>query len=85
MKSSEITVFYKDIRDLLGIELLTLSNATTFRRYINREYGNSAGVTLAFNLRTWANRLTASVDYTYMNSKGTSSNPEASRDVAILA
>lgn len=81
----ELTVFYKDIRDLLGIEILTLSNATSFYRYVNKEYGNSAGITFALNHRTLDGKLAGNIDYTYMQSKGTSSSAEALRDVAILS
>lgn len=83
--SMEFSVFYKDIRDLLGIELLTLSNATTFRRYINKEYGHSSGITFALNYRSFDGKLTAGLDYTYMSAKGTNSSPEAALDVQILS
>ena len=81
----ELSVFYKDIRDLLGLEILTLSNATTFYRYINKEYGNAAGVTFALNQNSFQGKLNTSVDYTYMVAKGTASSAEAVRDVAILS
>ncbi|HPI75077.1 MAG TPA: hypothetical protein PLZ01_16800, partial [bacterium] len=63
----------------------TLSNATTFYRYINKEYGNAMGVTVAFNQNSFQGKLNASVDYTYMVAKGTASSAEAVRDVAILS
>lgn len=81
----ELSVFYKDIRDLLGIELLTLSNATTFRRYINKEYGNSSGVTFALNYRDASGVFAANIDYTYMTAKGSASDPNAALDVQILS
>ncbi|MEN8193115.1 MAG: TonB-dependent receptor [Bacteroidota bacterium] len=83
--SMELSVFYKDISDLLGIELLTLSNATTFSRYINKEYGNSSGVTFALNYRSLDGILSANVDYTYMKAKGTSSDPNAAVQIQILS
>jgi len=83
--SFESTVYYKDMRDLLGIEILTLSNATSFYRYVNKEYGNSTGITFALNFRSLDNKLSANIDYTYMQTKGTSSSAEALRDVAILS
>jgi outer membrane receptor protein involved in Fe transport len=83
--SMELSVFYKDISDLLGIEILTLSNATTFRRYINKEYGNSSGVTFALNYRSFDGAFFANVDYTYMTAKGTSSDPNAALDIQILS
>ncbi len=81
----ELTVFYKDIRDLLGIEILTLSDATTFYRYVNKEYGSSTGITLAFNYVDPAGKLSTNIDYTYMVAKGTASSAEAIRDIAILS
>ena len=83
--SMEVTVFYKDIRDLLGLEILTLSNATTFYRYVNKEYGNSSGITVAFDYSPPTSLLAANIDYTYMIAKGTASSAEALRDVAILS
>lgn len=81
----ELTVFYKDIRDLLGIEILTLSDATTFYRYVNKEYGNATGVTLAFNYADPSGKLSTNIDYTYMAAKGSSSSGEALQAVAILS
>jgi outer membrane receptor protein involved in Fe transport len=83
--SMELSVFYKDIRDLLGIEILTLSNATTFYRYVNKEYGNSSGLTLSFNHLSADKRFSANIDYTYMIAKGSASSPELLRDISILS
>ena len=83
--SMELSVFYKDISDLLGIELLTLSNATTFSRYINKEYGNSSGITFALNYRSFDGIFAANLDYTYMKAKGTSSDPNAALQIQILS
>lgn len=83
--SMELSVFYKDISDLLGIEILTLSNATTFRRYVNKEYGNSSGIAFAINYRSYDGAFTANIDYTYMTAEGTSSDPNAARDAQILS
>ena len=81
----EATVYYKDIRDLLGIEILTLSNATTFYRYVNKEYGSSAGFTIAFNQRLAGGIISSGIDYTYMLAKGSASSPEILRDISILS
>ncbi len=81
----ELSVFYKDIHDLLGLEILTLSNATSFNRYINKEYGSASGVTLALDYRAANGKLNAGLDYTYMKAKGTASSPDAAVDVQILS
>ncbi len=81
----ELAVYHKDIKDLLGIEILTLSNSTTFYRYINKEYGNSSGVTLSFNYISLDNKLNAGIDYTYMLARGSSSSPEMLRNISVLS
>ena len=83
--SMELSVFYKDISDLLGVEILTLSNATTFSRYINKEYGNSSGITFALNYRSFDGIFSANIDYTYMKAEGTSSDPNAAQQIQILS
>ncbi|MCA9734804.1 TonB-dependent receptor, partial [candidate division KSB1 bacterium] len=83
--SMELSVFYKDIRDLLGIEILTLKNAVTFNRYINKEYGNSSGITLALDYRGMDGKVSGGIDYTYMVAKGTASSPNAAVDIQILS
>ncbi|NOY61067.1 MAG: TonB-dependent receptor [Calditrichaeota bacterium] len=83
--SFESSVYYKDIRDLLGIEILTLSNAATFYRYVNKEYANSMGFTIAFNQGLAGGILSSRVDYTYMIAKGSASNAETLRDISVIA
>jgi len=83
--SFETSVYYKDIRDLLGIEILTLSNAATFYRYINKEFGNSSGLTIAFNQGLSGGIVSSRVDYTYMIAKGSASSPEVLRDINVIA
>ena len=83
--SFETTVYYKDIRDLLGKEILTLSNAATFYRYVNKEFGNSAGITIAFNQGLAGGVVSSRVDYTYMIAKGSASSAEVLRDISVIA
>jgi outer membrane receptor protein involved in Fe transport len=81
----ELAVFHKDIKDLLGIEILTLSNAATFYRYVNKEYGNSSGATLSFNYSSPDGKFDTGVDYTYMLAKGSASSPEMLRNISVLS
>lgn len=83
--SMELGAFYKDIKDLLGLEFLMLSNGTTFSRYINKEYGHSSGITFALNYRSADGRFSAGVDYTNMLVKGTSSSSQALLAAQILS
>ncbi len=83
--SLETTIYHKDMKDLLGIEILTLSNAASFYRYVNKEYGNSSGFTIALNQGLQNKWVSSRIDYTFMIAKGSASNPEILRDINIVA
>ena len=72
---AEVTVFLKDIRNLVG-EQVDRSVATTnyLVRYTNRDYGTVRGVTLSLFQRS-RGALGWTVDYTLQFAEGTSSNP----------
>ncbi len=70
----EVTGFYKDIRNLLGVELQTQYDQTMYARYINKDYGNVRGLTLSFN-RRMIDGFSFGVDYTYQIAEGNSSDP----------
>ncbi|WP_420457428.1 TonB-dependent receptor [Rubrivirga sp.] len=88
-----LTVYYKDIRNLLGTRIERIApgvgenfQLSYYGRYTNRDYGNVRGVTLAFERRAGrgaAGRagLGLNVDYTYQIAEGNASNP---RDVLLL-
>ncbi len=71
-----ITTYYKDIRNLLGVEIHIKNNFKKFAKYINRDYGSVSGITLSFEKR-FINGLGASIDYTYQVAKGSASDPSA--------
>lgn len=72
-----ITGYYKDIRDLLGTEIHeTYISGNKYARYINRDYGNVRGITIAFDKRS-TGYLSASIDYTYQVAEGNASDPDA--------
>ena len=87
-----VTVYYKDIRNLLGtrIERIAPGAGENFQlsyygRYTNRDYGNVRGVTVAFERRArrggaGSAGLGLNVDYTYQVAEGNASNP---RDVLL--
>jgi outer membrane receptor protein involved in Fe transport len=83
--SFETSLYHKDIRNLLGIEILTLSNAATFYRYVNKEFGNSSGITVALNQGLAGGFISSRIDYTYMIAKGSASSPEVLRNISVLA
>jgi outer membrane receptor protein involved in Fe transport len=74
--SADISVYYSDIRNLLGMEILETYEGYTFARYINRDYGNVKGLILTLEKR-YADYFSAKVDYTYQIAQGNASDPTA--------
>ena len=72
----EMTIYYKDIRDLLGQEIITTRDKKVYARYVNRDYGNTKGVVLSL-IRQFQNRFGFTVDYTYQVARGNASDPNA--------
>ena len=71
----DVTAYYKDFRNLLGIEQLTTVDLVKYQRYINRDYGYSKGITLGFTKR--GTYINGGVNYTLSFANGSSSDPGA--------
>jgi len=73
--TADVSVYYKDMSNLLGVEYLTTIDNIRFLHYINRDYGNSKGITIGIN--AWGNEMVnGSVNYTYSTANGSASNPD---------
>ncbi len=72
--SLSVTMFYKDIRNLLGTQVLETIQGIKFARYINRDYGFVRGITFEFEKR-YSSGISTSIDYTYQIAKGNASDP----------
>ncbi|HFE65542.1 MAG TPA: TonB-dependent receptor [Caldithrix sp.] len=73
----DITGFYKDIRNLLGTKIIEHYTATMlYAKYVNRDYGNVRGFTLALEKRS-TNFLSARIDYTFQVAEGNASDPNS--------
>ncbi len=70
----DASLFYKDIRDLLGVEFIETYNTAQYTRLTNVDFGGVSGITLALEYRD-KGMLGATVDYTYQNASGNSSDP----------
>lgn len=70
----EGTVFYKDIRDLVGVEFITTYNNAEYARLTNVDFGSVAGFTLALDHRRLGPAV-LSLDYTWQQGLGNSSDP----------
>ena len=71
-----LTGFYKDIRDLLSTEIQKTFDQKKYARYVNRDYGNVRGITVAFD-KSLSNNVSASIHYTYQVAEGNASDPDA--------
>ena len=70
------TTYFKDIRNLLGQEIISLKGGQAYARYINRDYGNVRGFTVALEKRP-TSFFAVNVDYTYQKAMGNASDPFA--------
>ena len=70
----DFTLYYRNIRNLLGMEIIKTNQGTRYARFINRDYGNVRGFILSFDKR-FANYFSASMDYTYQIAEGNASDP----------
>ncbi len=70
-----LTVYYKDIRNLLGMETyILMPSFTQYARYVNRDYGQVFGFTASLEQRS-TSFLTTSIDYTFQIAEGNASDP----------
>ncbi len=70
----DISLFYKDIRDLLGVEFVSTYAAAEYARLTNVDFGNVIGFTIALDQRR-AGIFSSAVDYTWQRAAGNSSDP----------
>ncbi len=72
----DVTAYFKDIRNLLGTEILHTTTGIRYARYINRDYGNVKGVTVSLEKRVGGG-FGATLDYTYQIARGNASDPSS--------
>lgn len=71
----DLTFFYKDIRNLLGTEVIETYNFGQYARNTNVDYGSVSGFTLNITQRAVGN-FGASLDYSLMFANGNASDPD---------
>jgi len=69
----ELTVFYKDIRNLLGVQFVTTYTAADYARFTNVDFGSVYGFTLSLDQRK-IGLISSSIDYTLQVARGNSSD-----------
>lgn len=70
----DFTVYYRDIRNLLGTEIVQTHEGFKYARYVNRDYGNVRGFILSLEKR-YADYFSIRADYTYQIAEGNASDP----------
>ncbi len=70
----EVSLFYKDIRDLLGSEFINTYNDATYARLTNVDFGSVGGFTVALDHRRLGPASIA-LDYTWTRALGNASEP----------
>jgi len=72
----DVTGFYKDINNLLGSKIVTTFTGEVYGVYINRDYGNTKGITVSLTKR-FSDGFSANIDYTYSVAEGNASDPNS--------
>ncbi len=72
--AADISVYYSDIRNLLGMQIVQTYEGYPFGRFVNRDYGNVKGLVLTLEKR-YADYFSAKIDYTYQIAQGNASDP----------
>lgn len=70
----DFTVYYRDIRNLLGMEIINTYEGFKYARFINRDYANVKGFILSLD-RRFADYFGIKMDYTYQIAEGNASDP----------
>ncbi len=70
----DFSIFYKDIRDLLGVEFVSTYAAAEYARLTNIDFGNVLGYTIALDQRR-IGMVSTMIDYTWQRAMGNASDP----------
>ncbi len=72
--SLNTSIYYRDIRNLLGTEILNTYEGVRYARFVNRDYGNVRGFIVTLE-RRFVDYFGAKLDYTYQIAEGNASDP----------
>jgi outer membrane receptor protein involved in Fe transport len=70
----DVQVFYKDVRDLLGVEFVQTYNDAEYARLTNVDFGSTTGFTISLDQRP-IGLFSMNLDYTWQTARGNSSDP----------
>ena len=69
----DVTVYYKDFRNLIGTRIYDIGNGNKYSQYVNQDYGNARGIIFSLKRRL-SDGFAASLDYTFQIAKGNASD-----------
>ena len=76
-----VNLFYKDIRDLLGVSFVNTYTGAQYSRLSNIDFGNVTGFTISIDQRT-IGIISGTIDYTWQMARANSSEPQESATLA---
>jgi len=72
----DVTLYYRDVRNWLGQEIVNTYEGFKYARFINRDYANVKGMIVTLDKR-FADYFGLKIDYTYQFAEGNASDPYA--------
>ena len=72
----DLTLYYRDIRNWLGMEIINTYEGFKYARFVNRDYANVYGLIVSVDKR-FADYFSLKIDYTYQIAEGNASDPYA--------
>ena len=79
----DVSAYYKDIRDLMGVEFVSTYAAAQYGRFTNIDFGGVAGFTVSVQQRFGI--LSSSLAYTSQEAVGNSSDPRETYNRALAS
>jgi outer membrane receptor protein involved in Fe transport len=76
-----VNLFYKDIRDLLGVQFVNTYTGAQYSRLSNIDFGSVTGFTLSIDQRRMG-IVSTRLDYTWQTAQGNSSDPQETANLA---
>lgn len=80
--ATDVTIFFRDIRDLAGTSsdaILVFGGSQSYNKIVNSDFGFVRGVVLSLSQR-FSRGFSGNLDYTFQIAKATNSDPEAARN-----
>ena len=72
----DVTLYYRDIRNWLGMEIINTYEGFKYARFVNRDYANVYGLIVTLDKR-FADYFGLKIDYTFQVAEGNASDPFA--------